>query len=172
MTSWRRPQTGGKRWPLRHLLFELWSWACALWPSCCFETTSEGWTYVHLLYTVYCDPQTPPTSHSPAPVDEFHWLHCECSGNNVIGIVPPPAHHDEPVHLACDEDEAAGANEAQQASPHEGVLTDQPSAGAHRVNLQRTLQHYSIFLFWLLVFGFMSSLRLTSKVFLVMPVRP
>lgn len=75
-------------------------------------------------------------SRSPAPVDEFHWLNRQRRGNDVVSVVPPPAHHDEPVHLAGDEDEAAGADEAQQAGPHEGVLADQPPAGAHRVNLQ------------------------------------
>lgn len=80
------------------------------------------------------------SKHSPAPVHEFHWLHCQRRGNDVIRVVPPSAHHDEPVHLSGDEDEASGADEAQQAGPHEGVLADQPPAGAHRVDLrtQRT----------------------------------
>lgn len=78
----------------------------------------------------------PPSTSSPAPVNEFHWLHRQRRSNDVVCVVPPPAHHDEAVHLACDEDEAARADEAQQAGPHEGVLADQPAAGAHRVNLQ------------------------------------
>lgn len=79
-----------------------------------------------------CDFQT---SHSPAPVDELHRLHRQCRGDDVVGVVPPPAHHNESVHFPGDEDEAARADEAQQAGPHEGVLADQPPAGAHRVNL-------------------------------------
>lgn len=74
-------------------------------------------------------------SHSPSPVHEFHWLHRQRCGHDVVGVVPPPAHHDEPVHLAGDEDEAAWADEAQQGGPHEGVLADQPPAGAHWVYL-------------------------------------
>lgn len=78
----------------------------------------------------------PPGSLSPAPVDEFHWLHSQRRGDDVVGVVPPPAHHDESVHLTGDEDEAAGADEAEQAGPHEGVLADQPTTGTHWVNLQ------------------------------------
>lgn len=77
-----------------------------------------------------------PSSNSPSPVDKFHRLHRQRRGNDVIGVVSAPAHHDESVHLTGDEDEAPGADEAQQAGPHEGVLTDEPSAGAHWINLQ------------------------------------
>ena len=80
-------------------------------------------------------------SHSPAPVDELHGLHRQRRGYDIIGVVPPPAHHDEPVHLTSDEDETARADEAQQAGPYEGVLADQPAARAHGVNLQtRTMK--------------------------------
>lgn len=75
--------------------------------------------------------------NSPAPVDELHRLHRQRRGDDVVGVVPPPAHHDQPVHLAGDEDEAAGPDEAEQAGPHEGVLADQTPAGAHRVDLGR-----------------------------------
>lgn len=82
--------------------------------------------------------QTPPSTHSPAPVDEFHWFHRQRRGNDVISVVPPSTHHDESVHLASDEYQATGADEAQQAGPHESVLADQTPSGAHRVNLQNT----------------------------------
>lgn len=88
-------------------------------------------SWVHALLLNSCL-----TSDSPAPVDELHGLHRKCRGHNVVGVVPTPAHHDETVHFAGDEDEAARADEAQQASAHEGVLADEPAAGAQRVNLQ------------------------------------
>ena len=108
----------------------------------------------------------PSWRHSPTPVDEFHGLHRQRRGHDVVGIVPPPADHDETIHFAGDEDEAAGADEAQQAGTHEGVVADQPAAGAQRVNLQQSS-------------GYRRSSTLTdtrpthtSKVFFVIPVRP
>lgn len=113
---------------------------CQRWTSGWFSTSVDGnklkTVRLTLRVTSKRSPECLLLSHSPAPVDEFHWLHRQRRGNDVVGVVPPPAHHDESVHLAGDEDEAAGADEAQQAGPHKGVLADQPPAGAHRVHLQ------------------------------------
>lgn len=38
-------------------------------------------------------------SVSPPPVNCFHRLHCECRGYQVISVVPPPAHHQQPLNL-------------------------------------------------------------------------
>lgn len=51
----------------------------------------------------------------PSPVHKLHGLHRQRSGNNVVGVVPAPADHHQPVHLADDKHQAVlkGANAAK-----------------------------------------------------------
>lgn len=76
--------------------------------------------------------------HIPAPVNKFHGLHRQSRGNNIVGIVPTPAHHHQAVYLPRHKDQPRWSDEAQQAGPCEGELTDGSAAAGYRKNLPST----------------------------------
>lgn len=76
--------------------------------------------------------------HKPAPVNKFHGLHRQSRGNNVVGIMPTTAHHHQAVHLSRHEDQPCWSDEAQQAGPCEGELTDGSAAAGYWKNLPST----------------------------------
>lgn len=50
-------------------------------------------------------PQHRAPSASPASVDKLHGLHSQCSGHNVIRVVPANSDHHQPIQLAHDKDQ-------------------------------------------------------------------
>lgn len=84
------------------------------------------------VYVCVCVSDTPP---SPASVHKLHGFYSKCCGHDVISIMSSPTDHHQAIHLTSDEHQTPRTHEAQQASPSEGVLTDQSACAAHRKNL-------------------------------------